>query len=329
MKKLLSYRRAASLVRGFNKARVLVAGDLIVDHFIWGKVTRISPEAPVPVVQVTKETVLLGGSANVVNNLRSLGAKVYATGVIGNDRDGRKLKSMLARKGIPPGGVITDSRRQTTVKTRVIAHHQQVVRFDREEKDHIAKAVMEKVLRYIEKTVKRVDVIVVSDYAKGMVTGAFADEVRRLAKRKPVIVDPKVEHFSWYKGFTAITPNNLEASRASGVDIKDDASLRKAGRILLARLGCEAILITKGEQGMSLFEEGSETHIPTVAREVFDVSGAGDTVVGTFALSVAAGADFKEAAGMSNLAAGIVVEKIGTAVVTPDELIEAAARLLK
>ncbi|MFZ3072940.1 MAG: PfkB family carbohydrate kinase, partial [Thermodesulfobacteriota bacterium] len=170
---------------------------------------------------------------------------------------------------------------------------------------------------------------VVSDYAKGVVTEEFSNEVRRLAKGKPVIVDPKVEHFSYYRGFTAITPNNIEASRASGVEIKDDASLRKAGRILLSKLGCEAILVTKGEHGMSLFEKGSETHIPTVAREVFDVSGAGDTVVGTFALSVAAGADFKEAAAMSNLAAGIVVGKIGTAVVTPSELIEAAARLLK
>ncbi|MFZ3072179.1 MAG: PfkB family carbohydrate kinase, partial [Thermodesulfobacteriota bacterium] len=165
MKKLLSYKRAASLARDFRKARVLVAGDLIVDHFIWGKVARISPEAPVPVVQVTKETVLLGGSANVVNNIRSLGALVYAAGVIGADRDGRKLKSMLVKKGVSTDGIIVDPRRPTTVKTRVIAHHQQVVRFDREEKDHIAKAVAEKVLRYIEKTVKRVDVIVVSDYA--------------------------------------------------------------------------------------------------------------------------------------------------------------------
>lgn len=326
----MNTKRARSIIRGFRGASVLVIGDLIVDHFIWGKVVRISPEAPVPVVDVTKETILLGGSANVANNIHSLGGRSYVAGVVGSDADGRRLVRMLREKGIPTDGVVVDGRRPTTTKTRVIAHNQQVVRFDREKKDLVGERVRKRVFDYIKKAIRRADAVVVSDYAKGMVTEGLFNLLRGLSSAQgvPVVVDPKVEHFDYYRGVTLVTPNNLEAGLASGIEIEDRAGLEKAGLALLGRLGGGALLITRGEKGMSLFEGKSSTHIPTVAREVYDVSGAGDTVVGVVALSLAAGATFKEASVLSNLAAGIVVEKLGTATVGPSELMDAAARWL-
>ncbi|MBI5587441.1 MAG: D-glycero-beta-D-manno-heptose-7-phosphate kinase [Deltaproteobacteria bacterium] len=331
MRRYLSVKKANSIIGRFAKARILVIGDLIMDHFIWGRVRRISPEAPVPVVEVTSESIMLGGSANVVNNIHSLGGKSLVTGVIGNDYDGKKLISSLKERGIPTGGIIVDSKRPTTIKTRVIAHSQQVVRFDRERRDKIDPACTARVLGYIKKAVRSADLVVISDYAKGLITQRLVEETSGMCARlgKPVAVDPKVEHFDYYKGCTIVTPNNLEATQASGVEIQDAESLHRAGEALFNKLGCEALLITRGENGMSLFEPGEQTHIPTVAKEVFDVSGAGDTVIGTLALALASGANFKEAAVLANFAAGVVVGKVGTATLAPDELREAVAAGLK
>src|SRR3989338_286353 len=326
MKSILRYKRGLAILNDFKKARVLVIGDLVMDHFIWGKVRRISPEAPVPVVEVNSESLMLGGAANVVNNIHSLGGKVLVCGVVGKDDMGKNLMRELRLKGIVSDGVIVEERRPTSVKTRVIAHSQQVVRFDREKKDKIHLDTMKGIMDYIKEKIRFVDAIVISDYAKGVISEELVEEVISLAKKKgkPVAVDPKVSHFDFYKYATIVTPNNDEASKASGIEIENEAGLLRAGEVLLNKLGSDAVLITRGEHGMSLFENNGEiTHIPTVAKEVYDVSGAGDTVIGTVALSMASGASLKEAAVISNFAAGIVVGKIGTATVTPKELKDA------
>ncbi|HHL39522.1 MAG TPA: D-glycero-beta-D-manno-heptose-7-phosphate kinase [Deltaproteobacteria bacterium] len=322
MRRYLSVRKGRALIDGFAGARVLIIGDLIMDHFIWGTVRRISPEAPVPVVDVTSESILLGGCANVVNNIHSLGGRCLVTGVIGRDDDGKRLVKALRERSIPTDGIFVDAGRPTTIKTRVIAHNQQVVRFDRENKKKISEGTCRKVLAYVKKTMKEVDVVVISDYSKGLVSAGLVEEVTALARDagKIVAVDPKVEHFDYYRGVTLVTPNNDEASRASAVEIEDEESLLRAGTRLRERLGCRAVLITRGEHGMSLFDGDDVTHIPTVAKEVYDVSGAGDTVIGVMALALAAGAAMKEAAVLANFAAGVVVGKVGTATVSPDEL---------
>jgi len=323
VRSILKYNRGIEILGNFKKGTVLVIGDLVMDHFIWGKVRRISPEAPVPVVEVNSESLMLGGAANVVNNIHSLGGRVLVCGVIGKDDAGKKLVHELKQKGIPSDGVIVEGDRPTSVKTRIIAHSQQVVRFDREKRDKIHLDAMKAIIDHTKKKVGSVDAIVISDYAKGVISEELVEEVINIARKnnKPVAVDPKVSHFDFYKNVSIITPNNDEASQASGIDIEDDASLLRAGEVLLNKLGSDAILITRGEHGMSLFENNGEiTHIPTVAKEVYDVSGAGDTVIGTVALAIASGASFKEAAVISNFAAGIVVGKVGTATVTPEEL---------
>lgn len=331
MRKLLSLKRAHAIINRFSKARVLVIGDLIMDHFIWGKVARISPEAPVPVVAVTSESLMLGGSANVANNIHSLGGRSSVTGIIGKDDDGKKLIAILKGKNISSDGIIVDAGRPTTIKTRVIAHSQQVVRFDREMKDKLAPALTARLSAYIRKAVRDVDVVVISDYAKGLITKPLVEQTIEICRSlgKPVAIDPKVEHFDYYAGATIVTPNNLEASQASGVEITDNASLHRAGEVLFNRLDCAALLITRGEHGMSLFEPDIEIHIPTVAKEVFDVSGAGDTVIGTLALAIASGASFREAAVLANFAAGVVVGKVGTATLNTGELASACAAGLK
>jgi D-beta-D-heptose 7-phosphate kinase/D-beta-D-heptose 1-phosphate adenosyltransferase len=326
LKSILKHKRGVEILNNFKKASVLVIGDIVMDHFIWGKVRRISPEAPVPVVEVNSESLMLGGAANVVNNIHSLGGKVLVCGVIGKDDMGKNIVHELRLKGIPSDGVIVEENRPTSVKTRVIAHSQQVVRFDREKKDKIHLDTMKLIIDYTKGKISSVDTVVISDYAKGIISEELVEEVINIAKRKgkPVAVDPKVSHFDYYKYATIVTPNNDEASQASGVDIESDSSLLRAGEVLLNKLGSDAVLITRGEHGMSLFENnGSITHIPTVAKEVYDVSGAGDTVIGTVALAMASNASFKEAAVISNFAAGIVVGKVGTATVAPKELKDA------
>ena len=312
------------IISKFSKAKVLIIGDLILDEFLWGDVSRISPEAPVPVVWVRSESFMPGGAANVANNIHALGGEVYLAGVIGMDERGKTLTEELRKKGIEVEGVIVDGERPTTLKTRVIAHHQQVVRIDKEKMDCLSSDAIGQIIDYVKKIIKGIDAIIIEDYGKGVVTPRLLQEVLRLARRykKIVTVDPKEEHFHYYKGVTAVTPNCYEAARAAGVNIKDGDNVVKIGKVLLNKLKCKAVLITLGEHGMHLFEEkGHVTYIPTLAQDVFDVSGAGDTVIGAFTLALASGADMKHAARISNLAAGIVVGKVGTAAVTQKELL--------
>jgi rfaE bifunctional protein kinase chain/domain len=317
-------KRLMKYVDRFPSTRTLVVGDVMLDHYIWGNVSRISPEAPVPVVDVTKESVLLGAATNVVNNVHTLGGKVSVCGVIGHDDAGRQLVQMLRLQGINTDGLIVENGRPTTVKTRVIAHSQQVVRFDRETKVGINRNTHQRIFEYVRQQEDiGLDAIVLSDYSKGVVTKDLVGDIVKLARKKSIIVsvDPKVNHFGIYSGVTILTPNTKEASIGSKIEIEDEKSLIKAGALLLKKLKCNAVLVTRGEHGMSLFERGGRvTHIPTVAQEVFDVTGAGDTVISTLTLAMAAGAGIVDAARLSNYAAGIVVGVVGTATVKPDEL---------
>ena len=313
-----------TVISNFKNSRVLVIGDLILDEFLWGDVSRISPEAPVPVVWIKSESFMPGGASNVANNLRSLGASVSLAGVIGDDERGAILKGELEAKGIDTAGVLVDESRPTTLKTRVVAQHQQVVRIDREKVEHLSGSVMSRMTDYLESAVKNVDAVIIEDYGKGVITPAILSKIVPFARRKNKIisVDPKEEHFKYYRGITVITPNNHEASKAVGFTIKDTATLKKAGAALLNKLNCKIALITLGENGMAVFQKGKPmTHIPTVAQEVFDVSGAGDTVIASYTLSLASGADPVVSAHIANHAAGIVVGKVGIAVVTPEELL--------
>jgi D-beta-D-heptose 7-phosphate kinase/D-beta-D-heptose 1-phosphate adenosyltransferase len=310
----------------FPQAKVLVLGDLILDHYVWGKVSRISPEAPVPVVHVDSESLKLGGAANVFNNILALGGRADICGVIGSDESGRLLLKELGTKR--RGGVVIDPNRPTTRKTRVVAHNQQVVRYDVEARTELAPLLQRRLLRYVESQLREISCVVVSDYAKGVVTGPLMSELTRLAalRRVPVIVDPKVEHFGCYKGVTVVTPNHLEATQAAGIHGDDDQAINDAGAIIRQRLGCQSVLITRGEKGMSLYEaDGVTWHIPTRARQVYDVTGAGDTVVATLALALSTGASMREAATLANVAAGIVVGMVGTATASPEQLSEALA----
>ena len=316
------------LLHRFARTTLLVVGDVMIDEFIWGRVSRISPEAPVPVVAVTSDTLLLGGAANVVNNVHSLGGRVLLTGVIGSDRMGEKMKELLAEKGIDLEGIAVEPERPTTVKTRIIAHNQQVVRFDRESLEPIHRQSQQKLLTYIDSCWDKVDGIIISDYGKGVITPGLMGFImdKRKADDKLVAVDPKMNNFELYRGVTVLTPNSKEAEVAAGRQIRDEDSLKEVGRNLLERFASQAVLITRGEEGMILFERtGKITKVPTVAKEVYDVTGAGDTVIGTLTLALAAGSDFAQAAVLANYAAGIVVGKVGTAIVTPEELKKAIA----
>lgn len=327
----ITHSTAKRIIRDFRDARVLVIGDLILDQFIWGDVSRISPEAPVPVVWVKRESFMPGGASNVANNLRSLGGTVHIVGVIGDDAHGGILRGELEQKGIITSGLVVDESRPTILKTRVVAQHQQVVRIDREKADRLPEAAVAKLIAYVERVIDDIDAVIIEDYGKGVITPKVLGAIVPLARRRKKIisVDPKEEHFRYYRGVTVITPNNHEASRAVGFEITDKASLVSAGRKLLQKVGCRIALITLGENGMAVFQHGKPMrHIPTVAQEVFDVSGAGDTVIATYTLALAAGADPVEAAYLSNVAGGIVVGKIGIAVVDPDELLSRIGREL-
>jgi rfaE bifunctional protein kinase chain/domain len=315
-------RRCGALIRRFGSARLLVVGDIMLDQFIWGRVDRISPEAPVPVVQVTRESFHLGGAANVVHNIRALGGHAGACGIIGRDSSGRRVLGEFKRIGAGTAGVITAQGSVTVRKTRIIAHSQQVVRFDREQPDH-ASAAAARLVRFLHRHVREFDAVILSDYGKGVVSEELLVALRTARARRPfrLIVDPKKPNFSRYHGMTLATPNLVEASEAADVVIHDDASLRLAGQRLLERWDAEAILLTRGEHGMTLFHrDGTVRHLPTAARQVFDVTGAGDTVVAVCALALAAGAQLDEAAFLANHAAGVVIGKIGTATLSAAEL---------
>jgi len=329
-----------TIIRRFNKANILVIGDLILDEYIWGNVERISPEAPVPVVWANRRTYEPGGAANVANNIRSLDGKVYLLGVTGKDKNRGVLLSELKKRKIPIEGIFIESLRHTTLKTRIIAGHQQVVRVDWEHTEALSKALNEKILRFIQKNINKFDAIIIEDYGKGVINMHLLEELISLAcvHKKIITVDPKEEHFQYYRGVSSITPNRKELENAiRNLKIKDttnrfkinsdrlftDRQIDSAAKEILSYLDLESLLLTLGEYGMRLFEKnGRITNIPTVAQEVFDVSGAGDTVIATFTLGLCAGASQLEAAHIANYAAGIVVGKIGTATTTRKELTE-------
>lgn len=323
--------RLNQLLAQFRQRRLLVLGDLMLDQFIWGRVSRISPEAPVPVVEFDRETFVPGGAGNVARNVSSLGGKPTMLGVVGDDENGRALTALLAEAGVDTRHVLRDPRRQTTVKTRIVAHQQQVVRLDRETSAEIAAQTQQAVCEHLREAVPQADAVLVGDYSKGFVTQRLVDECLRLAKRhqKPIAFDPKPRRKLRLRGLTLLTPNRAEAFALAGIEdrgradsVLEDKGLMTVGANLMKTLGAQMLLITLSDQGMCLFQRGRKPfHIPTVAREVFDVSGAGDTVIAAFTLAIAAGATPVEAAVLSNHAAGVVVGKVGTATVTPDELV--------
>jgi D-beta-D-heptose 7-phosphate kinase/D-beta-D-heptose 1-phosphate adenosyltransferase len=309
----------------FRHAHLLVVGDLMLDRFIWGDVERISPEAPVPVMRVMAESPGLGGAANVIHNVRSLGAQVTACGVIGRDVAGKRLVHDLRRAGASTAGIIADKQVQTTQKSRIIARprHQQIVRLDRENQNPIAEATLKRVREFVLARAKKCDAVVISDYGKGVVHASLLSAITRLVRQKKLIcvVDPKKENYGTYRFPTLITPNKDEASDASGISIRDEASLLAAGEKLLRIWQAEAVLITRGPDGMSLFRRRHAVkHFPTEPRDMFDVTGAGDTVVAICGLALACGASFEEAAVIANLAAGLVGEEVGTVAVSLDRL---------
>lgn len=321
-----SASQARPFVARFAGRRLLVLGDLMTDRYLWGRVERISPEAPVPVVSIDRETESLGGSANVAHNLASLGARVELIGLVGDDDAGRRLKDALTERGVDASGLAVDRTRRTTVKTRVIAHQQQVVRTDHEDAEDAHGDAERRLVDAIERAVPLTEAVIVSDYGKGVITQATLAAVLAAAHRAgvPVCVDPKETHFFNYRGVAVLTPNVHEAGRAFGRTLRTDELLKEAGASLRARLEADALLVTRGPDGMSLFEKSGEaTHLPTVAREVFDVTGAGDTVVAVYALALASGANAKTSAFLANHAAGLVIRHAGTAVTTREELLAA------
>jgi rfaE bifunctional protein kinase chain/domain len=304
--------------------RVLVVGDLMLDEFIWGKVGRISPEAPVPVVEVTGQSFHLGGAGNVAANIRALAGEAVVSGVIGRDAAGEVVKASLQSAGVVPALAVSDEKRPTTVKTRIVAHNQQVVRADREVTDEIADELESALLAGLRERLPSCRAVIVSDYEKGVVTPRVVKQAVAAARRRriPVLVDPKVRHFPRYRGATVVTPNQAEAEQATGLRIRTATDLLATGERLLKMLACQAALVTRGEHGMSLFEKSRKpVHIPTAARQVYDVTGAGDTVIATLALALCAGATLAEAAQLANRAAGVVVGKVGTATAAPEEVL--------
>ncbi|MBN2034186.1 MAG: D-glycero-beta-D-manno-heptose-7-phosphate kinase [Deltaproteobacteria bacterium] len=319
-------------IDGFSKTRVLVLGDIIMDEYIWGDVSRISPEAPVPVVDVTQETKMLGGAANVVNNIAALGGRPILCGVVGRDRTGKEIIQKVKELGISAEGIIQVFGRPTTIKTRIVAQSQQVVRIDRECRNSLDGENMRRLLSFIESNKERVNAVLVSDYDKGVVSTELMEGLKTMCRGSRLLlgVDPKPNHFHSYQGIDVITPNHHEAGAFYGTKITDQESLVQAGNYMLVKLKCRSVLITQGKDGMTLFEENGEiTHIPTVARKVFDVTGAGDTVVSAFCLSLAAGTDLKSAATIANFAAGIVVGEVGTSAVKAQDLTQVIRERLR
>jgi D-beta-D-heptose 7-phosphate kinase/D-beta-D-heptose 1-phosphate adenosyltransferase len=310
-------------IKKFAGCRLLVAGDLMVDEYLWGNVERISPEAPVQVVSVTSEEYTLGGAGNVISNLVALGAKVSAAGVIGTGTNGQLVLKKLNALGVNTRGIIQDRQRATTRKTRIIANHQHVLRFDREVKTDISRQTMNNISRAAEEMMADADLILVSDYNKGLITKALMTKLIAAAQKydKPLIVDPKGRDFKKYAGASLMTPNKKETARAAGIEIVDESSLAEAARRLIKKTGINKILVTCGKEGMVYFDHDTPPYrISTKAHQVFDVSGAGDTVLAVLGLGIAAGYSNKEAVTLANTAAGIVVGKVGTATVSKTEL---------
>lgn len=324
--KQLTLQGVAELTVRMRDRFVVVLGDVMLDEFVWGEVTRISPEAPVPVVDIRRESLHLGGAANVVANLLALGARAAVVGVIGTDRAGENLQRELRDGGALKANetLITDASRPTTIKTRIIAHNQLVVRADRERRTPVAAKTEDRIITVLQSLLADAHALVISDYDKGAVTARILAEVLPLARKRgiPVLIDPKIRNFDAYRPATLVTPNHHEALRLTNTEEDTDAGLEQAARLIRARLQCDSVLITRGERGMILLEsDGAIVHVETAAREVYDVTGAGDTVIATLAAALAVGATMLDAATLANHAAGIVVGKVGTATSTAEELI--------
>jgi rfaE bifunctional protein kinase chain/domain len=318
-------------VQALKGHKVLIIGDLMLDHYLIGGVERISPEAPVPVVQVKDESYLLGGAGNVARNIADLGGKPLLIGAVGADRNGEVLEDLCAQAGLSTR-LIHDGDRPTTVKTRIIAHNQQVVRVDQERLGPLSPAEMDTLFAILEENLPEYPVIILSDYGKGFISREFMDRFMPMVQGRPtpplVLVDPKTVNYDLYQGVDLLTPNTKEASEGANLPVSDRESIIEAGRAIFRRLNCRNLLITLGPDGMALFEgEESIRHIPTFARKVFDVTGAGDTVIATTALGLAAGMDLLTACTLANYAAGVVVAQVGAATATPDDLRETVNEL--
>ena len=332
----MAFQRMKSLVDKFTRKRVLVVGDLMLDRYVYGSVGRISPEAPVPVVEVSGETCVLGGATNVARNIRALGGKAVVAGVIGNDSAGDDLIVLLEEECIASDGIIREETVLTTIKTRVIADRQQIVRVDRERSDQISAKMLTKLCKRIEALIGEVDGVIVEDYGKGVIQQKVVDTVLKFAKKAgiPVSFDPKDDHHLKMTGITLATPNFKEACSCAGIaewelesgNVSKDPKLKKVGDTLLKKWRVQVLLITLGKHGMYVLSKGKRPSvIPTQAREVFDVSGAGDTVISTATLAITAGASNVASATLSNAAAGVVVGKLGTAPCSAEELKNAIA----
>lgn len=314
-------------LKNIGKVRALVVGDLILDEYLWGGTERISPEAPVPIVDVVKTDLRLGGAGNVINNLLDLGCQVEVAGVIGDDDNGRLLTDLLEQKNVATGGLQVQTGRTTSRKTRVLANHQQMLRIDAESREELDAAVEKQLLEFVQARIADFNVIFLSDYLKGTLTDTLTAALIGVGRQAgiPVAVDPKGRHYGKYRGASVLTPNRKEAELASDRLLRDEAALLAGGRQLQSDLDLDALLITRSEEGMSLFGADDVHHIPTQAREVFDVSGAGDTVLALVGAGLAAGLDVLEAATLANVGAGVVVGKLGTSTVTLTELARAAS----
>jgi len=320
---MLTKIRVTEILNSLRDRNIVVLGDVMLDEFVWGDVTRISPEAPVPVVDVRRESVHLGGAANVLANLLALGAHGNVVGVVGTDDAGKRLRNSLRELGAPDDDLITDETRPSTIKTRIIAHSQLVVRTDRESRVPVNEKLENRIIDGLKEALANAHAFVVSDYDKGVVTPRILSQILPFAyERVPVLIDPKLRNFNHYRPATLVTPNHHEALRMSGSEDHSDEGLHRAAEVIHQRLGCDAVLITRGDRGMMLLESGGEpVYVQTAAREVYDVTGAGDTVIAALAGALASGATMIEAATLANYAAGIVVGKVGTATATADELI--------
>lgn len=319
----MTIRRLTEITENFGRARVLILGDIMLDEYFYGSVDRISPEAPVPVVDVSSSKILLGGAANVAANICSLGGEALLIGVVGEDEAAVKISQLLKIKNISDELLVTDLSRRSTIKTRVIAHSQQIVRADREDRHEVNPDVEKQILKRFLSVADDIQAVIISDYGKGVITLPLLEKIIALCLEKNiyVAVDPKETHFNNYKRVSIITPNHHEAGFAYGRRIQNEADLLEVGNGLLNRLQAKSILITRGPDGMSLFTaDTAPRHIPTFARKVFDVTGAGDTVIAAFVVATCAGADPIEAAVISNTGAGITVGEIGTATVTAEQL---------
>lgn len=315
--------RARAIMHGFDAASVLVIGDVMLDRFLFGRVSRISPEAPVPVVVHDHDEYRLGGAANVAHNIAALGGRVILAGVRGDDEDGRALEREMAARGLAASALVTTADRRTTTKVRVVtSRNQQVARIDYEASSDLTAETEDALMTVVDRHVEGIGALLVSDYQKGVVSRRLMAHLVAVAHERglPLLVDPKVPHLEFYRGATLVTPNHVEAEAAAGRRIRTSEEAREAARLIVARAGVGGVLITLGERGMWLTAENEEGALPATAREVSDVTGAGDTVIATLALSLAVGATPGEGAALANEAAGIVVGKFGAATVSADEL---------